>query len=120
MLIRNRRRSPGRRAALRSGQAQARAILDASLDAVITIDHLGRVLEFNRAAEETFGYRREHVLGHELAALVVPPESREECQLALARLGGGNTRRRRAARPPARAAGHARRRLALPRGARHE
>ncbi|HWQ24512.1 MAG TPA: EAL domain-containing protein [Gaiellaceae bacterium] len=70
---------------LRSGPAQARAILDAALDAVITIDHLGRVLEFNRAAEETFGYRREHVLGRELAALVVPLETREAHRRALAR-----------------------------------
>jgi PAS domain-containing protein len=37
--------------------AQASAILDAALDAVITIDHEGRVLDFNRAAEETLGYR---------------------------------------------------------------
>jgi PAS domain-containing protein len=34
------------------------AILDASLDCLITVDHAGRVLEFNRAAEETFGYER--------------------------------------------------------------
>lgn len=85
MLFRRRRRSPSRTAALRSGPAQARAILDAALDAVITIDHLGRVLEFNRAAEETFGYRREDVLGRELAALVVPPETREAHRRALAR-----------------------------------
>ena len=65
--------------------AHARAILDAALDAVVTIDHLGRVLEFNRAAEETFGYRREQVLGEELAGLVVPPEAREAHRRALAR-----------------------------------
>jgi diguanylate cyclase (GGDEF)-like protein/PAS domain S-box-containing protein len=61
------------------------AILDATLDAVITIDHLGRVLEFNRAAERTFGYRKKDVLGHELAQLVVPPEFREAHRRALAR-----------------------------------
>ena len=47
--------------ALRAGEAHALAILDAALDAVITIDHRGCVLEFNRAAEETFGYRRRDV-----------------------------------------------------------
>ena len=65
--------------------AHTRAILDAALDAVVTIDHLGRVLEFNRAAEETFGYSREQVLGEELAGLVVPPEAREAHRRALAR-----------------------------------
>lgn len=72
-------------AAQGAGQAHALAILHAALDAVITIDHLGRVLEFNRAAEETFGYRREDVLGQELAELVVPPELREAHRQALAR-----------------------------------
>jgi diguanylate cyclase (GGDEF)-like protein/PAS domain S-box-containing protein len=67
------------------GEAHALAILDAALDAVITIDHLGRVLEFNLAAEWTFGYRREDVLGRELAELIVPEEFREAHRTALAR-----------------------------------
>ncbi|HJU47578.1 MAG TPA: EAL domain-containing protein [Gaiellaceae bacterium] len=65
--------------------AHAGAILDAALDAVVTIDHLGSVLEFNRAAERTFGYTRAAVLGQELAALIVPPELRERHRAALAR-----------------------------------
>ena len=71
--------------ALPAGEAYARAILDSALDPVITIDHLGNVLEFNRAAVETFGYRREEVLGRELAGLIVPPESREAHRRALRR-----------------------------------
>jgi diguanylate cyclase (GGDEF)-like protein/PAS domain S-box-containing protein len=70
---------------LREGQAHALAILDAALDAVITIDHLGRVLEFNRAAERTFGYRKSDILGRELAELIVPPDLREAHRRALAR-----------------------------------
>jgi diguanylate cyclase (GGDEF)-like protein/PAS domain S-box-containing protein len=71
----------------RSGadRAYAAAILDAALDAVITIDYGGKVLEFNRAAESTFGYEREEVIGRELAELIVPPESREAHRRALAR-----------------------------------
>ena len=61
------------------------AILDAALDSVVIIDHRGLVLEFNEAAQETFGYRREEVVGRELAELVVPPESREAHRRALAR-----------------------------------
>jgi len=71
--------------ALPAGEAYAHAILDAALDAVITIDHHGHVLEFNRAAEQTFGHRKNDVLGRELAALIVPSESREAHRAALAR-----------------------------------
>jgi diguanylate cyclase (GGDEF)-like protein/PAS domain S-box-containing protein len=70
---------------LPAGEAYAHAILDAALDAVITIDHLGHVLEFNRAAERTFGYRKTDILGLELASLVVPEKYREAHRRALAR-----------------------------------
>jgi diguanylate cyclase (GGDEF)-like protein/PAS domain S-box-containing protein len=70
---------------LPAGAAYAHAILDAALDAVITIDHRGLVLEFNRAAELTFGFLKAEVLGRELASLVVPPEYREAHRRALAR-----------------------------------
>jgi diguanylate cyclase (GGDEF)-like protein/PAS domain S-box-containing protein len=77
--------APDRAASARAGEAHAAAILDAALDAVVTIDHRGNVLEFNPAAERTFGFRREDVLGRELAELVVPPASREAHRAALAR-----------------------------------
>jgi diguanylate cyclase (GGDEF)-like protein/PAS domain S-box-containing protein len=70
---------------LRADPAHAGAILDAALDAVITIDHHGRVLEFNSAAERTFGYSKQEALGSELAALVVPPAFRESHRRALER-----------------------------------
>ena len=38
------------------GERRNRAMLEAALDAVIAIDHRGRILEFNPAAERTFGY----------------------------------------------------------------
>ena len=63
----------------------AGAILDAALDAVITIDHRGHVLEFNVAAERTFGYSKRDVLGRESAALIVPPAARELHRQALQR-----------------------------------
>jgi diguanylate cyclase (GGDEF)-like protein/PAS domain S-box-containing protein len=73
------------RVTARAERAHAAAILDAALDAVVTIDFRGCILEFNRAAETTFGYRREDVLGRELAELVVPPAAREAHRAALAR-----------------------------------
>ena len=66
-------------------QAYAHAILEAALDAVITIDHLGHVLEFNPAAEQVFDYRSDDILGRELAALIVPPEHQDAHRRALAR-----------------------------------
>jgi diguanylate cyclase (GGDEF)-like protein/PAS domain S-box-containing protein len=65
--------------------AHMQAILDAALDSVVIIDHHGLVREFNEAAQETFGYSREEVVGRELAELIVPPESREAHRRALAR-----------------------------------
>ena len=70
---------------MRAGEAHAAAILDSALDAVITIDHHGRVLEFNVAAERTFGYSKQEVLGRELAELIVPPRFREAHRQALTR-----------------------------------
>jgi PAS domain-containing protein len=67
--VTSRRRSTPDPAGARAEGAYAAAILDAALDAVVTIDHLGRVLEFNSAAERSFGYSRNEVLGRELAEL---------------------------------------------------
>lgn len=53
------------------------AMLDAALDAIVTIDHEGRVLEFNAAAERIFGFRREDVLGALMEDFIVPPHMRE-------------------------------------------
>ncbi|HEY2258479.1 MAG TPA: EAL domain-containing protein [Solirubrobacteraceae bacterium] len=72
-------------AQLEATLARHRAVLESSLDSVIAIDRHGRVLEFNPAAERTFGYRRQDVLGRELAELIVPPESRESYVRGLTR-----------------------------------
>jgi PAS domain S-box-containing protein len=61
----------------KGAEARRAAILETSLDAVITMDHEGRVREFNPAAERIFGYRRAEVLGQLLAELIIPPPLRE-------------------------------------------
>jgi PAS domain S-box-containing protein len=50
-----------------------KSILDSSLDAMITIDQDGVVVEFNNVACEMFGLSREEAVGQDLADLVVPP-----------------------------------------------
>ena len=70
--------------ARRESDARATAILEAALDCVISIDAEGRVVEFNPAAERTFGYRREETLGREMCELIVPDELREAHRAGLA------------------------------------
>ena len=63
--------------AVRISEARKSAVLASSLDAVITMDHRGRVVEFNPAAEELFGYTEQEALGEEMAALVIPQHLRD-------------------------------------------
>jgi PAS domain S-box-containing protein len=67
------------------GVAGLSAYLEAALDCVIMADPSGCIVEFNPAAERTFGYTREEALGHRLAELIVPPSLRERHNLAFAR-----------------------------------
>src|SRR5690606_519514 len=61
---------------LRESEALKAAIVDAALDCIITIDSASRIIEWNPAAERTFGYRKEGALGKSLAGLIIPPEYR--------------------------------------------
>jgi PAS domain S-box-containing protein len=70
---------------LRAKEARHRAMLDAALDCVVTMDHQGRVVDFNPAAERTFGYRAGEAIGRDMADLIVPPELRERHRRGLAR-----------------------------------
>jgi len=53
------------------------AILSATLDAVVTIDADGYVLDFNSGAEKIFGYSKEELLGKEMAEHIIPDAYRE-------------------------------------------
>ena len=77
--------------AVRASEARKTAILQTSLDAIITIDHEGNVLEFNPAAEKIFGYRREEILGQSMAELIIPPDLRQQHYTGLARYLATNT-----------------------------
>jgi PAS domain S-box-containing protein len=70
-------------AALRRSEARKAAILDSALDCIVTIDHEGRITEFNPAAERTFGHRREDVVGKQLADIIIPASLREQHQRGL-------------------------------------
>ena len=72
-------------AARSASEALSSAIVASALDCVIAIDEAGRVLEFNPAAEQTFGYRRADVLGRDIGKLIVPPYLRDQHAVGFAR-----------------------------------
>jgi len=61
-----------------------RGILENALDCIITIDSTGHVLEFNPAAERTFGFTQQEAIGKELAELIIPVRMREQHRRGLA------------------------------------
>src|SRR5262249_20402040 len=63
--------------AARDSQALTGAILETAPDAILAIDHEGRLVEFNPAAERIFGLRKVEVLGRVMADLIIPPAMRE-------------------------------------------
>jgi PAS domain S-box-containing protein len=58
--------------ALRKSEIRKAAILQSSLDSIITFDLDGQIIEFNPAAERAFGHHQADVLGRELGALIFP------------------------------------------------
>lgn len=77
----------------RASEARRSAIVESALDAVLTIDHAGRLTEFNPAAERLFGWRRADALGQPMAELLIPPELRAAHHAGLERLlRGGKSR----------------------------
>ena len=70
---------------LRESEERKSAILSASLDAIITMDHEGIIADFNPAAEQTFGYRPEDAIGQPLAELIIPERLRQSHYEGLAR-----------------------------------
>ena len=74
-----------RAAELAASEARQRAILEAALDAVISIDGRARVTYVNSAFEHIFGYPADEVTGRELAETIIPPSLREAHRQGFAR-----------------------------------
>ena len=49
---------------------ELQTLLDASVDGIIMVDHLGRIQRFNRSAERLFGYSAAEVLGCNVSLLM--------------------------------------------------
>jgi len=54
---------------------ELQGLLDAAVDAVIIIDHQGRIETFNRAAEQLFGFNQAEIQGQNVSRLMPPPHS---------------------------------------------
>ena len=69
----------------RHAQGRGAAVVRAALDCVVVMDGEGRVLDFNPAAERTFGFSAEEAMGRPLAELIVPDRFRDGHPLAVER-----------------------------------
>ena len=73
------------RAAISHSEALKSAMLDSALDAVVSIDADGSIIEWNPAAEQTFGVPRERAMGLPMVDLIVPEHLRTGHRHGLAR-----------------------------------
>jgi PAS domain S-box-containing protein len=63
--------------AARAGlELRTSAVLASALEAIVTMDEFGNVVDFNPAAERMFGFERDDVAGRPLADVLIPPELR--------------------------------------------
>lgn len=60
-----------------SSEAYFRNVLESAPDAMVIIDHYGKISVVNRQAEQMFGYTREELLGHEIE-LLLPENVRDK------------------------------------------
>jgi two-component system sensor histidine kinase/response regulator len=70
---------------VRASQARAQMLVDASLDAIVTIDESGAIIAWNAQAEPIFGHAAEDAMGRDMADLIVPPALRQAHRDGMAR-----------------------------------
>lgn len=71
--------------ALKESEARKSAVMNSALDAIVSMDHRGLIVEFNPAAEKLFRCLREEAVGKSVAELLVPATHREEHRRGLQR-----------------------------------
>lgn len=69
---------------LRASEARKTAMFEAALDCIVSTDDQDRIIEFNAAAERTFGHRRQDVLGRDLPDVLIPPAYRADHRAGMA------------------------------------
>jgi two-component system sensor histidine kinase/response regulator len=74
-------------------RAWEHAVIESALDCIVCIDGQGVIVEWNRAAEQTFGWRRDEVIGQSVRDLIVPPVYRDAFDAELAEYAVSRTSR---------------------------
>jgi diguanylate cyclase (GGDEF)-like protein/PAS domain S-box-containing protein len=76
--------------ALRKSDSRLKQLIASTLDAVVTVDRDGRVIEWNPQAEAVFGIKARDVLGRPVPADMIPPMMGAQRRVeALGRRAGG-------------------------------
>jgi diguanylate cyclase (GGDEF)-like protein/PAS domain S-box-containing protein len=87
------RQVEARTAELHESESLKASIIETALDAIVTMDHGGRIVEFNPAAEEIFGYTKDQAVGQRLGELIIPPSQRQaHCDALIHCVSTGNGR----------------------------
>ncbi len=68
-----------------AAEGRRTAVVRGAMDAIVTINGEGRVVEFNPAAEALFGYTAAEANGTSLAELIIPSRHRRAHEVGLAR-----------------------------------
>jgi diguanylate cyclase (GGDEF)-like protein/PAS domain S-box-containing protein len=61
---------------IQESEARKAGMLNAALDCIITVDQDGRIVEFNPAAERTFGYHAAEIIGRFVVDVLIPEAER--------------------------------------------
>ena len=77
--------------ALRTSERRYRALVDKMPIVCFTFDREGRILSWNDAAEEAYGYTREEAVGANVYDLIVTPVTREATDEVIRRVFDGET-----------------------------
>jgi PAS domain S-box-containing protein len=80
--ITDRRRIEAR---VREQEEETRRIIDTAQEAFVGMDAEGRIIEWNRRAERTFGWPRDEALGRTLAETIIPEQHRDAHRRGLER-----------------------------------
>lgn len=71
---------------MKEGAERHRRVIDAALDAIVTMDASGVLIDLNPAAEDMFGYTIAEIVGREMADLFVPEKYRSRHREGLDRV----------------------------------
>lgn len=71
--------------ALMDSEGRVRAVIDSTLSAVVVIDAAGRIIDWNRRAEDMFGRTHQDAIGLDLADTIIPQRYRADHRRGLQR-----------------------------------